>query len=159
MRSLRYAALAVLVLAAAGCRGDAEPAVQADTEPAAEAMPTGLHVMDVQLGNALTPEKLVTAAATEFGPMDTIYASVATEGTAVAATLAARWTYQDGQLVDETSQSIAPTGPAVTEFHIAKPDGFPAGQYKVEITLTIPGATGGAGSASSAVTTREFTVK
>ena len=38
-------------------------------------------------------------------------------------------------MVDETSQTISPTGPAVTEFHIMKPDGFPAGDYNVEILL------------------------
>ena len=44
-----------------------------------------------------------------------------------------RWTYQDGQVVNEESQVITPTGSAVTEFHIAKPDGFPAGGYQVEV--------------------------
>ena len=44
-----------------------------------------------------------------------------------------RWTYGDGQLVNEQSQQIAPTGPSSSEFHIAKPDGWPAGTYKVEI--------------------------
>jgi hypothetical protein len=49
-------------------------------------------------------------------------------------TLKARWTYEDGQLVNESQQTIAPTGPAVTEFHIAKPSGWPAGKYQVEIS-------------------------
>jgi len=44
-----------------------------------------------------------------------------------------RWTYGDGQLVNEQSQQIAPTGPSSSEFHISKPDGWPAGTYKVEI--------------------------
>ena len=41
----------------------------------------------------------------------------------------------DIQLVDESSQSIAPTGAAVTTFHIAKPDGWPVGKYKVDVTI------------------------
>ena len=49
-------------------------------------------------------------------------------------TLSARWTYEDGQLVSEGSETIAPTGPAATEFHIAKPDGWPPGNYRVEIS-------------------------
>jgi hypothetical protein len=49
--------------------------------------------------------------------------------------LKARWTYQDGQVVDETEQAIAPTGDAATEFHISKPDGWPVGQYRVEVFL------------------------
>ena len=40
--------------------------------------------------------------------------------------------WEDGQVVNETSQ-IAEPGPATTEFHIAKPDGWPAGSYQVEI--------------------------
>ena len=49
-------------------------------------------------------------------------------------TLTARWTYGDGQVVNESSRAIAPKGPTVTAFHISKPDGWPAGRYKVEIT-------------------------
>ena len=59
----------------------------------------------------------------------------------------ARWTYQDGQVVDESSQTIAPTGPSVTEFHISKPGGWPACKYKVEITAN-----------GSVAGTREFDV-
>ena len=47
----------------------------------------------------------------------------------------AKWTYQDGQTVNESSQTIAPNGPAVTSFHISKPDGWPTGNYTVTITL------------------------
>ncbi|TAH44492.1 MAG: hypothetical protein EYC71_08575 [Gammaproteobacteria bacterium] len=70
-----------------------------------------------------------------FATTDTIYASVDTSGVAASATLAARWTFGDGQLVDESSQSIAPTGPATTTFHISKPSGWPVGSYKVDISL------------------------
>ena len=70
-----------------------------------------------------------------FKPTDTIYASILTEGPAAAATLKARWTYQDGQAVKESTQTIAPTGDARTEFHISKPDGWPTGKYKLEVIL------------------------
>ncbi len=49
--------------------------------------------------------------------------------------LNAKFTYQDGQTVNESSQTIAPNGDAVTAFHISKPDGWPVGNYKVEISL------------------------
>ena len=61
--------------------------------------------------------------------------SVETSGTASSADLAARWTYEDGQEVDRTETTIAPTGPEHTEFHISKPDGWPEGDYQVEIML------------------------
>jgi hypothetical protein len=54
---------------------------------------------------------------------------------AAPATLKARWTYQDGQVVDESTQRIAPAGNARTEFHISKPDGWPPGKYKLEVLL------------------------
>jgi hypothetical protein len=77
----------------------------------------------------------VTQQSTAFAPNDTIYVSVVTNGSAPSATLTAKWTYQDGQVVNESTQTIAPTGPAVTEFHIAKPDGWPEGKYKLEVSV------------------------
>ena len=94
-----------------------------------------VKVTEVQLGSALGADKRVAEAKTAFTTKDTIFASVATEGTAPNAELVAKWTFQDGQLVNETKRSIAPAGKEVTEFSIQKPDGWPAGTYKVEITL------------------------
>ncbi|WP_266170273.1 hypothetical protein [Dyella subtropica] len=36
----------------------------------------------------------------------------------------------------EDSKSFAPIGPTTTGFEISKPDGWPAGNYKVEISLS-----------------------
>ena len=96
----------------------------------------GVRVSQIDVGRSLAADKTVNANTNSFKPNDTIYASIATEGTAAApATLKARWTYQDGQVVDESTQMIAPTGNARTEFHISKPDGWPAGKYKLEVFL------------------------
>jgi len=91
-------------------------------------------LVSVDLGSAVGPDEKVTAATTTFTPKDTIYASVATDGTGNA-TLEAKWTYQDGQTVKDDSKTIAATGPANTTFSISKPDGWPAGNYKVEVSL------------------------
>ena len=48
--------------------------------------------------------------------------------------LNAKWTYQDGQTVDSQDKDVA-AGPQVSDFSISKPDGWPAGKYKVEISL------------------------
>ena len=94
----------------------------------------GVHVSQVDIGRSLAADKTINANTDSFKPNDTIYASIATEGTATAPTrLKARWTYQDGQVVDESTQTIAPTANARTEFHISKPDGWPAGKYKLEV--------------------------
>lgn len=101
--------------------------------PAPAAAP--VTVASVDLGSAVGADQRVTTPASEFTPQDTIYAAVSTTGSAANAVLNAKWTYQDGQTVNESSQTIAPSGPAVTTFHISKPDGWPAGTYKVEISL------------------------
>jgi hypothetical protein len=95
----------------------------------------GVRVSQIDLGRSLTADKTINDKTDSFKPDDTIYASILTEGTAATATLKARWTYQDGQAVKESKQTIAPTGDARTEFHISKPDGWPTGKYKLEVFL------------------------
>lgn len=92
------------------------------------------QVTRVDLGNAIGADKKVVAPSLSFKPHDTIYASILSEGAAPNAALAVRWTFEDGQVVNESTQNIAPTGPAATEFHIAKADGWPPGKYKVEVS-------------------------
>ncbi|MBO9661732.1 hypothetical protein [Dokdonella sp.] len=117
--------------------------------PAATPAPAPVAVASVDLGNAVDAEgKKVTAPMTTFAAKDTIYAAVSTTGSAPTATLTAKWTYQDGQLVNSSDQPLAPNGDAVTTFHIAKPDGWPAGNYKVEILLD-----------GKSVATKDFSVK
>ena len=48
----------------------------------------------------------------------------------------AKWTYRkNGQkaIVKEDTQTIVSTGAATSEFHVSKPDGWPTGDYQVEI--------------------------
>ena len=96
---------------------------------------TGVRVSRIDLGRSLSADKTINDKTDSFKPNDTIYASILTEGAAPTATLKARWTYQDGQAVKESTQTIAPTGDARTEFHISKPDGWPTGKYKLEVFL------------------------
>jgi hypothetical protein len=108
------------------------------SQPATQESPRvtdALRVIDVDLGPSLGPDKRVTDKTDSFSPAQTIYLSVKTEGAAPSATLKARWTFQNGQLVQESSQTIAPTGTAVTEFHVSNPNGWPKGSYQVEVFL------------------------
>jgi hypothetical protein len=119
-------------LAALGCNRQEPAADQAeDTEVAVEE--PALDVTSVALGRSIGADKMVVEEIGNFGPADTIYASVATEG-AGSGTLAARWTFEDGQVVDESSHPIG-GGAQVSEFHISKPDGWPVGHYEVVILL------------------------
>jgi hypothetical protein len=113
----------------------ATPAPAAPVTPPPAPAPAPVTVASVDLGTAVGPDQKVTAATATFGAKDTIYAAVSTTGTAATAVLNAKWTYQDGQTVNESSQTIAPNGAATTSFHISKPDGWPVGNYKVEISL------------------------
>jgi hypothetical protein len=129
-------AIGLLPLATACNRDNADEEVQT-SPPATNAANDAVRVTEVDVGRSIGADKRINdnAATDEFGRNDTIYASVATEGNASGAALSARWTFEDGQVVDESSQTIAGSGPAVTEFHISKPDGWPVGKYKVEIRL------------------------
>ena len=127
-------ALALAVTATFTACGGGDSDAPADTVPPA-ATDAAVRVTQVDIGNAIGADKRVTAVSEELRPSDTIYASVVTEGSASSAELTARWTFEDGQVVDESSQTISPTGTAVTEFHISNPAGWPAGNYEVEILL------------------------
>lgn len=121
-------------LFAAGCsKKDAAPA---DTSaPAAPAPAAAFSVADIDMGRHIDADKKISDKTDDFAPSDTIYASVHTSGAATNQTIAGRWTFQDGQTVDEHSQSISPTGDAYTEFHIVKPSGWPKGKYTLHVLV------------------------
>ncbi len=128
-RMMRILAVVVCVAATtAGCK-------KATNEPGATPGAAGVRVTEMDLGRSLAADKGIADKTSEFRPSDTIYLSVETDGTSQQATLLTRWTYQDGQVVKELSETIAPTGKAHTEFHIVKPDGWPAGKYSVAVSL------------------------
>jgi hypothetical protein len=137
-------ALTLAALLSAACtKSNENPGATGTTGTAA-----GVRVSQVDIGRSLNADKTVNDNTESFKPNDTVYASIATEGTAATTTLKTRWTYQDGQVVDESTQTIAPTGGARTEFHISKPDGWPPGKYKLEVFLN-----------GSSAATKEFEVK
>ena len=139
--SLAIAAALLATVALAGCKKKDDMATTtppATTEPApapvepAPAPAATSSVLSVDLGNAVGADNKVTMASTTFATKDTIHASVATDG--AGGKLNAKWTYQDGQTVDSQDKDVA-SGPQVTDFSISKPDGWPAGKYKVEVSL------------------------
>ena len=145
MTRIALAAVLALAVGLAACsRSEAPPAPpkSQETLPGVEAKPppapagpaatAGIRVASVALGSALDPGKRIAAPKSLFAPTDTIYASVDTAGSGAPVTLTARWTYEDGQLVNESTQQTQ-AGASTTEFHISKPSGWPAGSYQVEI--------------------------
>ena len=143
-----YALLVALLgtVAIVGCKKKEEAAPVAATPPpattpapATPAPAATAQVTSVDLGNAVGADMKVATPATTFGKKDTIYASIGTStsdpAASVPAKLGVKWTHVD-------------SNQTVTEFHIAKPDGWPTGKYKVEVSLD-----------GNVVQTREFEVK
>jgi hypothetical protein len=98
-----------------------------------------LTVADIDVGRSVAADKTIADKTDTFRPGDTFYVAVKTVGAATTANLVAHWSYEDGQRVSEGSQTISPSGPTVTEFHVSRPsgagDGWPTGDYMVEIVL------------------------
>src|SRR5688572_14486611 len=129
-------------VAIVGCKKKDEPAPVATTPPPATTpattpapMPATASVTSVDLGNAVGADMKVASPMTSFGPKDTIYASVGTSTSDPAASVpgkvSVKWTHVDSnQVVSEDSRDLNLTGTGNTEFHIAKPDGWPTGKYR-----------------------------
>jgi hypothetical protein len=97
-----------------------------------------IKVATVTLGSAVDGSHAISKQQRHFAPDEkSIYASVATVGSADNATLNAQWHYVDGkdQLFSSTTESIATTGPATTTFKVQNPNAWPQGRYKVVISL------------------------
>jgi hypothetical protein len=90
-----------------------------------KAVEAGVKVTDIAVGRSVTADNAIAEKTDSFRPADTFYVSVKTDGSGPSATLTARWTYEDGQVVDESTQNIAPTGGAT----------WPSGGYTVEVLL------------------------
>ena len=141
-----------LALSACGKKEEPKPAPAPAPapEPAPAPVPAGIAVSSLATGSAIDANKKVTTASDAFARTDTLYVSVDTTGSG-SATLSAKWTYHKGgevSVVKEDSMTINTTGPATHEFHVSKPDGWPTGDYQVEVLLD-----------GTPVGSRKFTVK
>ena len=95
-----------------------------------------IRVSDIQVGKGVGTDMRVANQTTDFAVRDTMYVAVITSGAAKDAKLSAKWTYNGRQVVDETTQTISPTGgETATEFHVTKKSAWPKGKYKVDVAL------------------------
>jgi hypothetical protein len=122
----------LMAVTSTGCKKGSEAAATRDVEVASAGE---IKISNVALGRTLNADRRIADEADRFSPRDTIYASVVTSGSAPSATITARWTFEDGQVVKEDSRTIAPNGTEATEFHISKPSGWPPGKYKLVVSL------------------------
>jgi hypothetical protein len=115
----------------------AEPVAAPAPAPAATA-----SVTSVDLGTAAGPDMKLTATTMSFKPKDKFIVSVGTTtsdpAASVAGKLTAKLTFTNGaeiMPVDEKTQDFNLAGAGTTNFEFSKPDGWPVGKYKVDVSL------------------------
>jgi hypothetical protein len=115
----------------------AEPIAAPTPAPAATA-----SVASVDLGTATGPDMKLTATTMSFKPKDKVIISVGTTtsdpAASVAGKLTAKLTFTNGaeiMPVDEKTQDFNLAGAGTTNFEFSKPDGWPVGKYKVDVSL------------------------
>jgi hypothetical protein len=126
------AAIALGALLAAGACSKKNSSIDTQSAAGSVASIYTIGVADVSLGRHLDADKRVTVVTSEFAPTDSVFASVHSTGDK-RMKLTARWTFQDGKVVAERSETISPKGDAYTEFHIVRPSGWPAGRYTLHV--------------------------
>ena len=132
--TLLKSACFALALTTFACKGRTDDASTTTSGGAVADAPV-IEVVEVDLGKGVQADKTIRGETDNFAQRDSVFASVRTNGTADNATLTARWTFQDGQIVDERSETISPMGEAHTTFFIAQPTGLAKGKYTLIVLL------------------------
>ncbi|GAB3375701.1 hypothetical protein GCM10027431_29630 [Lysobacter rhizosphaerae] len=133
--------LKFLFLAAAIATGDPSAAYQSDSSTQEIVEPTigAVSIESIALGSHIDSRLRIPVPKTIFKPTDTIYISVTMHASFTAPrTLGVLWTYGQGdnlQAVHDESRELVFIGYGQTEFHVAKPDGWPEGQYYAEVFM------------------------
>jgi hypothetical protein len=137
LRAVLALGMLAVVAAFAGCSKEPPPAPPpppVQPTPPPPPPPPPFKVTGMDLGKAKGIDNKVAAPMSSFGPKDTIYLSVVSDGVAPAVALKAKWTYGAKNIpVKEESVSVASLGPHATAFPLTKPSGLPTGTYRVEL--------------------------
>lgn len=126
----------------------AEPAPMTPAAPEPMAAAAGVNVTAVTVGKTAAADKSVATVAL-FAPKDDIIVSVRTDGAANNANVAAKLTFEDGQVAGEQNQALNTTGADTTNVTFKNAKGWPAGKYRAEVTV----------DGKAAGTPQEFEVK
>jgi len=92
-------------------------------------------ILSITLGNQLDAEKNVVTARKVFSVKDAIHVSVVSTGKHQGLKMTAAWTTADGKPIAETDQVLVPESAVVSTFTVKNEDPWPAGLYKVAISL------------------------
>jgi hypothetical protein len=138
MTSIRALSIALGFAALSGVAGcTREQRATADTAAGQveTTVRTALSVIDVDMGRRIGADSTIADETTDFASTDTVYASVHTSGTAQNSAVVARWTSEDGSVVDETTNTVTTSGDARTMFRLARPGGLARGKYTLRILI------------------------
>jgi hypothetical protein len=125
-----------LLVALGACKKDDVATTDTASPTTATPMTTdsaSFDVGDIDMGRHVGADRKISDKTDDFAPTDTIYASVHTKGGSTPQQLTARWTFENGTVVAEDTQTVAAGADADTEFHIVKAGGWPKGKYTVHI--------------------------
>jgi hypothetical protein len=144
LNRISYALIVALAgtVALAGCKKKEEAVAPAPvvTEPAPapvamEPAPMPVSATGVTVGNMAAADKSVAAVST-FTPTDKIIVSVKTDAaTAANAAIDAKLTYQDGQIAGQKTETVKADDAGTTNVEFTKATPWPAGKYKVDVTV------------------------
>jgi len=95
--------------------------------------PTELRVSNVMIGRRIGTGNRMVEPTFEFGSQDTVYISVATEGSAGPGVLTAAWRSQTGEIIQQSTDTVKPG--ENTAFQLFRPKGLRPGTYKVVLFL------------------------
>jgi hypothetical protein len=92
-----------------------------------------LSLVDVDMGRHLGADRKIVDKTDDFAPTDTIYASVHTSGKTTGTPVTGRWTFENGTVVDEKTDTVSTNDNAYSAFFIVKPGGLPTGKYTIHV--------------------------
>jgi hypothetical protein len=131
----RIAVLLSLVAVSGGCNEQQRAETDSAAGAVTSAAKTAFSVIDVDMGRHVDSARKISDKTDDFAPTDTIYASLHTSGTANTPAVSARWTFQDGSVLDERAVDVTTAEDAYTAFFIARPQGFAKGKYTLHVII------------------------
>ena len=131
-----------------GCSREQRAEIDTAAGTAETTVRAALSVLNVDMGRRIGADSSITDETTDFTRTDTVYASVHTSGTAQNSPVVARWTSEDGSIVDETTNTVTTSGDSRTVFRLSRPGGLASGKYTLRILID-----------GTEVRSKDFTVK
>jgi hypothetical protein len=95
--------------------------------------PEPLNVQVIQTGKSLNSDHSVGTHTSSFRPTDTMYVSLLTVGPG-AGTMTVKWSFA-GRVINEVTKKVSYNDQAATDFRFQAADGFPIGDYTIEIIV------------------------